>query len=138
MTDQELMQAAEAARDNAYAPYSHFHVGAALLTKDGRVFCGCNIENASFGATNCAERTAIFAAVAAGVRDFSAIAIVGGRAGDAPGFCAPCGICRQVIAEFGGADLRILLGNSKKYDSYAVADLLPLAFSEKSLTEGEQ
>ena len=135
MTDLELMRAAEAARENAYAPYSCFHVGAALLTKDGRVFLGCNVENVSFGATNCAERTAIFAAVAAGAREFSAIAITGGAADKSAGFCPPCGICRQVIAEFGGADMRILLGNAKKYESYTVADLLPLAFEEKSLGE---
>jgi cytidine deaminase len=135
MTDLELMRAAVQARENAYAPYSRFHVGAALLAKDGRVFLGCNVENVSFGATNCAERTAIFAAVAAGTREFSAIAITGGAADMPAGFCPPCGICRQVIAEFGGADMRILLGNSGKYESYTVADLLPLAFKEKSLGE---
>lgn len=135
MTDLELMQAAEVARKNAYAPYSHFCVGAALLTGDGRVFYGCNVENASFGATNCAERTAIFAAVAAGARDFISIAITGGRVGAAPSFCAPCGICRQVIAELCGADCRILLGNAKDFRAYSVAELLPLAFSEKSMGE---
>ncbi|MBQ8859375.1 MAG: cytidine deaminase [Clostridia bacterium] len=135
MTDLELMQAAEAARENAYAPYSRFHVGAALLAKDGRVFLGCNVENVSFGATNCAERTAVFSAVAAGVREFSAIAITGGAQDKPADFCPPCGICRQVLAEFGGKELRVLLGNSKKYESYTVADLLPLAFEEKSLGE---
>lgn len=135
MTDLELMRAAVQARENAYAPYSRFHVGAAILAKDGRVFLGCNVENVSFGATNCAERTAIFAAVAAGAREFSAIAITGGVADKPADFCPPCGICRQVLAEFGGKELRVLLGNSDKYEIYTVADLLPLAFEEKSLGE---
>ncbi len=135
MTDLELMQAAEAARQNAYAPYSRFRVGAALLAKGARVFLGCNVQNVSFRATNCAERTAIFAAVAAGAREFSAIAITGGAADKPADFCPPCGICRQVLAEFGGRELRVLLGNAKKYESYTVADLLPLAFEEKSLGE---
>ena len=94
MTDLELMRAAVQARENAYAPYSRFHVGAALLAKDGRVFLGCNVENVSFGATNCAERTAIFAAVAAGAREFSAIAITGGAADKPADFCPPYGIWR--------------------------------------------
>ncbi|WP_442807444.1 cytidine deaminase [Trinickia soli] len=105
----ELLDKAKAARENAYAPYSKFKVGAALLTKDGRVFAGCNVENASYGLCNCAERTAFFSAVAAGCQrdEFAALAVVG----DTDGPIAPCGACRQVIIELGGPDLAIRLGN---------------------------
>lgn len=96
MTDNELVAKAKEALEYSYSPYSHFAVGAALLSADGQVFTGCNIENASFGATNCAERTAIFKAVSEGVKDFKAIAIV--CSGDQPAY--PCGICRQVMSEF--------------------------------------
>lgn len=96
MTDQELIEVAKAYRERAYAAYSHFKVGAAVLTKDGKVFGGCNIENASYPVTNCAERTAIFKAVSEGYREFAAIAIVA----DTPGPCSPCGMCRQAISEF--------------------------------------
>lgn len=96
-----LAQRAKEARKNAYTPYSGFAVGAALLCKDGSVYAGCNIENAGFTATCCAERTAFFRAVNDGKRQFSAIAIAGGKAGEEPTqFCAPCGVCRQVMAEF--------------------------------------
>ncbi|MFK4443954.1 cytidine deaminase [Caballeronia udeis] len=109
MTMDQLLERAKNARDRAYAPYSRFKVGAALLTKDGRVFDGCNVENASYGLCNCAERTAFFSAVAAGyTRDqFTALAVIG----DTDGPIAPCGACRQVIIELGGPDLTIRLGN---------------------------
>ena len=109
MTMDELLERAKYARERAYAPYSRFKVGAALLTKDGRVFDGCNVENASYGLCNCAERTAFFSAVAAGyTRDqFTALAVIG----DTDGPIAPCGACRQVIIELGGPDLTIRLGN---------------------------
>lgn len=109
MTLEQLFERAKKARESAYAPYSKFKVGAALLTKDGRVFDGCNVENASYGLCNCAERTAFFSAVAAGYgRDaFAALAVVG----DTEGPIAPCGACRQVIIELGGPDLAIRLGN---------------------------
>lgn len=109
MTLEQLLERARTARENAYAPYSKFKVGAALLTKDGRVFAGCNIENASYGLCNCAERTAFFSAVAAGCRrdEFAALAVIG----DTDGPIAPCGACRQVIIELGGPDLKIRLGN---------------------------
>ena len=129
MTDRELMIKAARARDMAYAPYSHFTVGTALLTADGRVFTGCNIENAAYSATNCAERTAFFKAVSEGVRDFEAIAVIGGPAGEAGGFCAPCGVCRQVMAEFCNGDFRILLGTPDNVQPHTLQDLLPYSFS---------
>ena len=109
MTMDELLERAKHAREHAYAPYSRFKVGAALLTKDGNVFDGCNVENASYGLCNCAERTAFFSAVAAGyTRDqFAALAVIG----DTDGPIAPCGACRQVIIELGGPELTIRLGN---------------------------
>ena len=109
MTMDELLERAKNARERAYAPYSRFKVGAALLTKDGNVFDGCNVENASYGLCNCAERTAFFSAVAAGyTRDqFAALAVIG----DTDGPIAPCGACRQVIIELGGPELTIRLGN---------------------------
>lgn len=131
MTEKELLAAAERARENAYAPYSHFQVGAALLTSDGRVFLGANVENASFGATSCAERSAVFAAVSAGVRDFEAIAICGGHEGGRGGICPPCGICRQVLSEFCKKDFRILLGNADEYREYALSKLLPHSFGDE-------
>ena len=131
--DIDLMKMAEEARLGAYAPYSDFLVGAALLTKSGKVYTGCNIENASFGATNCAECTAIFKAISEGERQFSAIAVVGGKRQDPPSFCAPCGICRQVMAEFCDSDFRILLGNSDKLEAYTLAAILPLSFGRDDL-----
>lgn len=109
MTMDELLERAKIARQRAYAPYSNFQVGAALLTRDGRVFDGCNVENASYGLCNCAERTAFFSAIAAGCKrdEFAGLAVVGKT--DGP--IAPCGACRQVIIELGGPDLPIRLGN---------------------------
>lgn len=134
MTDyKSLMIEAQNARKYSYAPYSHFRVGAALLTKSGKVYTGCNIENAAYSATNCAERTAIFKAVSEGERDFEAIAIVGGREGEISEFCAPCGVCRQVIAEFCSKDFKIILGNKDKYEVYTLETLLPFAFTERDL-----
>lgn len=127
MTDQELMEAAERARNGAYAPYSKFTVGAALLTKSGKLYTGCNIENASFSATVCAERTAIFRAVGDGETQFEAIAIVGGKEVLLPR-CVPCGVCRQVMAEFCGGGFRVLLGTPENYKTYTLDGLLPLAF----------
>jgi cytidine deaminase len=109
MTDDNLIAEARAARDGAYAPYSKFHVGAALLAADGRVFRGCNVENASYGLCNCAERTAFFTAIAAGVPvdGFARLAVIG----DTPGPISPCGACRQVMFELGGPQLPVLLVN---------------------------
>ena len=128
-----LMQAAQKARNNSYSPYSHFRVGAALLSKSGKVYTGCNIENAAYSATNCAERTAIFKAVSEGERDFVAIAIIGGIEGGTADFCAPCGVCRQVISEFCPKDFEIVLGNEQKFEVYTLDQLLPLSFSDKDL-----
>lgn len=128
-----LMQAAEAARLLSYSPYSHFCVGAALLGKSGKIYTGCNIENAAYTPTNCAERTAFFKAVSEGEREFTAIAITGGREGDAPSFCAPCGVCRQVMAEFCDGDFAILLGNSQGLTEMTLAELLPERFGPHSL-----
>lgn len=133
MKDYELIEAAEKARDIAYSPYSNFKVGAALLTKSGNLYVGCNIENASFTPTVCAERVAFFEAVKNGERDFAAIAIVGGKAGENPTFCAPCGVCRQVMAEFCQKDFRILLGTKDDFKVYSFGDVFPLAFSPEDL-----
>ncbi len=133
VTDLELMQAAEAARLRSYSPYSHFCVGAALLTADGKIYTGCNIENAAFTPTNCAERTAFFKAVSEGERNFVAIAITGGRAGEEPSFCAPCGVCRQVMAEFCGPDFRLVLGSSREICISSFGELMPAAFGPQSL-----
>lgn len=124
MTDRELIRRAQDAMQHAYVPYSHFRVGAALLTKDGGVFCGCNIENASYGATNCAERTAIFKAVSEGVREFEKIAIVASSGDYAP----PCGICRQVLAEFMPEGKVVLYSEQNGILSYGVRELLPMSF----------
>ena len=116
----------------SYAPYSHFHVGAALLGKDGQIFTGCNIENAAYGPSNCAERTAVFKAVSEGVRDFEAIAIVGGPNGQIKDYCPPCGVCRQVLSEFCKRDFKIILAvSAKEYKIFTLEELLPESFSLK-------
>jgi cytidine deaminase len=139
MTENEkraLVEKALEARSFSYAPYSDFHVGAALLAKNGQVFTGCNIENASYTPTNCGERTAIFKAVSEGVRDFQAIAITGGPGMEPPvNIAAPCGVCRQVMMEFCDPETFIvLLGKGDKtWEEYTLAELLPLGFSGKNL-----
>lgn len=133
MTDLELMRLAEDARAYSYTPYSGFAVGAALLTKSGKVYTGCNIENASYTPTICAERTAVFKAVSEGERDFAAIAIIGGPAGEQGRFCAPCGVCRQVLREFCALDFRILLGSVDKVQAYTLEELLPTSFGPSDL-----
>ena len=133
MTDLELMRLAVKARENAYAPYSGFRVGAALLSKSGRVYPGCNVENAAYGPSNCAERTAVFRAVSEGEREFEAIAIVGGREKEPRALCAPCGVCRQVLAEFCDKDFRILLGTPDAIEVYTLSQLLPLSFGKADL-----
>ena len=130
MNETELIERAHQAAQHAYAPYSGFAVGAALLSSDGEVFTGCNIENASFSATCCAERAAISKAVSEGARDFAAIAIVGGKNGDFSKPCPPCGICRQVMAEFCGGDFKIVLqGEDGLPQIQPLSALLPLSFS---------
>ncbi|MBR5827252.1 MAG: cytidine deaminase [Clostridia bacterium] len=129
MTDKELVILAKKAAEVAYAPYSGFTVGAALLTKDGKMYSGCNIENAAYSPTNCAERTAFFKAVSEGEREFSAIAVVGGKNLDFKEFCPPCGVCRQVMSEFCDGDFRIILSrNDEELKVYTLKELLPLSF----------
>jgi len=128
MTDKELLELAKRARENSYSPYSKFAVGAALLAKSGKVYLGANIENASFGATNCAERTAIFSAIMAGEREFTAIAICGGKVGNDTELCLPCGICRQVLAEFCTPDLKVILEDKGTIKEFKLSELLPHTF----------
>ena len=133
MTDLELMKLAVEAREMAYAPYSGFRVGAALLAKSGKVYKGCNVENAAYSPTNCAERTALFKAVSEGEREFTAIAIVGGMYETIADFCAPCGVCRQVLAEFCDKDFRLVLGNLDNIKTYTFEEILPFSFGKADL-----
>ena len=127
----QVMEESKIARENAYVPYSKFKVGAAVLTKDGKIYHGCNIENASYSMTNCAERTALFKAVSEGVREFTSIAVVA----DTDGPVSPCGACRQVIAEFCEPNMPVYLINMKgDVHETTVAELLPGAFSPEDLT----
>ena len=128
MTDRELLQCAVEAREMAYAPYSGFRVGAALLGKSGKVYKGCNVENAAYTPTNCAERTALFKAVSEGARAFTAIAIA--ARGSAP---FPCGACRQSLFEFTGGDLRVLVTWDGNVREAMLSDLLPEGFGPSSL-----
>lgn len=131
---QKLTEAARAAMQQAYAPYSRFSVGAALLCEDSSIYTGCNVENASYGATNCAERTAVFKAVSEGKRRFTAIAICGGKDGvltDAP--CAPCGICRQVLREFCEDTLSVYLVTANGVAETTLGALLPMSFGPDNL-----
>ena len=133
---QELVKQALAARKFAYVPYSKFRVGAAVLAKNGAIYTGCNIENAAYTPTNCAERTAFFKAVSEGERSFTAIAVVGGPEGASEfDWCAPCGVCRQVMKEFCQDDrFQIILARSvKEYKVYTLAELLPMGFGPDNL-----
>ena len=129
MDYQKLVEMAYEAMEKAYVPYSNFNVGAALLTKSGKVFTGCNVEWASYGATNCAERTAIFKAVSEGEREFAAIAIVS-RTMD---ITYPCGICRQVISEFADGDMDIVLAKGKEYKVFKLSEMMPYSFDKSEL-----
>ena len=129
MKPEELCKLAIEAMAHAYAPYSGFKVGAALLCADGTVYQGCNIENAAYSPTNCAERTAFFKAVYDGHRDFTAIAVCGGKDGVITGAFPPCGVCRQVMREFCGEDFLIHLVNDKGYETVTLQQLLPFGFS---------
>ena len=132
---QELVKTALSMRKMSYTPYSHFNVGAALLGADGKIYTGCNIENASYTPTNCAERTAFFKAISEGVRDFTAIAIAGGKE-DATelDYCPPCGVCRQVMSEFCKDDFKIFLVKSEtEYKEYTLTELVPERFTPNNL-----
>ena len=135
MTPIELVDLAIEAREHAYTPYSGFAVGAALLTKEGKVYQGCNIENSAFGPTNCAERTASFTAVYEGERNFEAIAIVGGKAGEPISeLCSPCGVCRQVMREFCKDDFKIYLSKGDgTYFETTLTNMLPFSFGKEDL-----
>ena len=136
MTDRELMLYAVRARKNAYVPYSGYRVGAALLTKSGKVYRGCNIENAAFTPTNCAERTAFFKALSEGEKEFQAIAING----DADDYLFPCGVCRQVMVEF--CDLKtfevIVAINEKDYKVFTLEQLMPGVFNAEEMAKGQR
>ncbi len=136
MSEGELMEAAIAARKNAYAPYSSYLVGAALITEDGSLYTGCNVENASYGATCCAERTAVFKAVSEGKRSIKMIAIAGGS-GDKLNLAHPCGICRQVLREFcDPKNLKVIVGTSaSSYQAYTLEELLPESFGPDFMPE---
>lgn len=135
MDYQVLIARAIEAKQSAYVPYSHFRVGAALLTKSGKIYTGCNVENVSFSATNCAERTAVYKAVSEGERDFVAIVVNG----DNNDYLPPCGICRQVLAEF--CDMEtfqvVLANNEKDYQVATLDNLLPGAFLTENLKSGD-
>ena len=133
--EKKLIRLALKARENAYAPYSNYMVGAAVLTGSGKIYTGCNIENASYGATNCAERTAIFKAVSEGERSVDTICIVGGKSGEEPSsYAYPCGMCRQVIWEFGNDKTKIIVANSEdNFKVYSMKEILPFAFSKDNL-----
>ena len=136
MTDRELICCAFEAMEHAYAPYSHHKVGAALLTKDGRVYRGCNIENAAYSPTVCAERTAFFKAVYDGAREFDRIAVVGGRDGVVTDYFVPCGVCRQVMSEFCDDDFSVIIAKSDEdYLVKTLNDLLSCRFSPQHLVE---
>jgi cytidine deaminase len=133
--EKKLFLEAVAAREKAYAPYSHFRVGAALLAKSGKVYHGCNVENAAYTPTNCAERTAFFKAVSEGEREFVAIAIAAGPEGEALAFTSPCGVCRQVMAEFCSPEsFQIIMGTEpEQLKVCALKELLPFSFGPENL-----
>ena len=128
-----LMEAAVAARQYAYSPYSGYRVGAALLGRSGRIYTGCNVENAGYTPTNCAERTAVFKAVSEGEREFTAIAVVGGSGDSIDPACTPCGVCRQVLAEFCDPTMPVILGEPNSLRVMTLEELLPFAFTSKNL-----
>lgn len=133
MDNKELIMLAGKARRSSYSPYSDYAVGAALLCADGTVYLGCNIENAAFSPTVCAERTAFFKAVSEGKRDFLKIAIVGGKADEADGFSPPCGVCRQVMSEFCGKDFEVILLRDGKIITKTFEEILPLNFDSSMI-----
>ena len=133
MTKEQLATIAKEAMEKAHSPYSGYKVGAALLCKDGSVYTGCNVENSSFSATNCAERTAFFKAVSEGKKEFTAIAICGGKNGVIEGVFPPCGVCRQVMREFCADDFEIHLLKSDGIETYTLGQLLPVSFQPDNI-----
>ncbi len=136
MNKKDLFILAKEAMKNSYAPYSNYNVGAALLCKNGNVYKGCNVENASYSVTNCAERTAIFSAITNGEKDFEAICIVGGKNGEINDYAMPCGVCRQALAEFCDADFKVFIGKSEDdVKEFTLGELLPYSFDKSNLGE---
>lgn len=134
MNEKELCKEAIDAMKNAYAPYSGYKVGAALLTEEGKLFAGCNIENAAYTPTVCAERVALFNAISSGERNFTAIAVAGGKDGVISGAFPPCGVCRQVMAEFCAPDFTVLVVTGEdSYKKYTLNELFPQAFTPKNI-----
>lgn len=133
MTKEQLSAEAKEAMQKAYSPYSGYKVGAALLCKDGSVYTGCNVENASFSATNCAERTAFFKAVSEGEKEFVAIAVCGGKDGKIDGVFPPCGVCRQVMREFCDDEFEIHLLKEEGIETYTLKELLPVSFRPENI-----
>ena len=131
MTPEKLVELARKAMTRSYSPYSGYKVGAALLCKDGTVYQGCNIENASYTPTVCAERTAFFKAISDGKREFEAIAVCGGKDGVITGAFPPCGVCRQVMREFCEDDFKVLLVNDRGFEEVTLSQLLPHSFDPK-------
>ncbi len=138
MNKEQLTSLAKDAMEKAYSPYSGYKVGAALLCKDGSVYTGCNVENASFSATNCAERTAFFKAVSEGKREFSAIVICGGKGGALEGLFPPCGVCRQVMREFCEDDFEIHLLTNEGMETYTLGEVLPVSFAPQTIKKIEK
>lgn len=136
MDYKELIREAIAAKEMAYVPYSHFRVGAALLTKDGKIYRGCNIENVAFTPTNCAERTAFFKAISEGEKEFAAIAVTG----DADDYLYPCGVCRQVMVEFCDLqEFKVVVANTEEdYKVYSLGELVPGVFDADELAKGQR
>ena len=136
MNKKDLFILAKEAMMNSYAPYSNYNVGAVLLTKNGNAYKGCNVENASYSATCCAERNALFSAVASGEKDFEAICIVGGKKCEITDYAVPCGICRQALAEFCDADFKVYVGISENdIKEFTLGELLPCSFDKSKLGE---
>lgn len=136
MSKKELFTLAKEAMKNSYAPYSNYNVGAVLLCKNGNTYKGCNIENASYSLTNCAERTALFSAIANGEKEFDSICIIGGKNGEITDYAMPCGACRQVLAEFCNEDFKVYVGiNEADIKEYTLNELLPYSFNKSKLGE---
>ena len=133
MTNNELIILAEQQRKKSYAPYSHFTVGAALLTKSGKIYTGCNIENAAYSPSMCAERVALFNALSEGEYELKKVAIIGGKEGEKGVFCAPCGVCRQTYAEFADEDFSFILGSVDDFEEHTLGSILPHSFTKADL-----
>lgn len=136
MNKKDLFALAKDAMENSYAPYSEYNVGAVLLCKNGNIYKGCNIENASYSLTNCAERTALFSAISNGENEFEAICVVGGKKGETTDYAMPCGACRQALSEFCDADFKVYVGISEdNVKEFTLGELLPCSFNNSKLGE---